>query len=269
MSSSGIKFFSSILAYGLVPLLIAAHSNKVSYLVVLDLTVWLIAVAALCYLVKAPWELWFLVKLKTKALGEGKGDRGNDKEATALKNLEYRMFYVGLLTPFLAIGGWHFLAQWFSRYGLHAMTELVHPYFVLIVGITAGLFPVHKYYTTLKNDLSVRSSSSVQQHNKDMQYMFEYIQQRQDVVDKLQMQIEAEVVKNETIRVKLEQEMKMLRKDVRALQAKKSDDARQYERRLVTVENQLEFLQLMIKEGTQKGFLDSIVPAPLKLLYKR
>jgi len=267
MSSSGVKFFSSILAYGLVPLLIAAHSNKVSYLVVLDLTVWLIAVAALCYLVKAPWELWFLAKAKTKELLQREKNGENVKEAAAdLERLEFRMYYIGMATPFLAVGGWHFLAQWIAKYGLHAMTELVHPYFILIVGIMAGLFPVHKYYTNMKNNLAVSSSATV---NKELQYMFDYIKQKQDVIDNLQLRIEAEVLKNETIRVKLEQEVKSLRKEMKMLYSKKSDDTHQFERRLLSVENQLEFSQLLLKEGTQKGFLDSFVPGPLKVLYKK
>lgn len=35
------------------------------------------------------------------------------------------------------------------------MTEIVHPYFILIVGIMAGLYPVHKFYTKMKQDLKV------------------------------------------------------------------------------------------------------------------
>jgi len=249
-------------------LLIAAYSNKVSYLVVLDLTVWLVAVAALCYLVKAPWELWFLAKAKSKAL-ESKREKGEgvEEEAHELAQIESRMFYIAMATPFLATGGWHYLAQWVEIYGLHAMTELVHPYFVLIVGIMAGLYPVHKYYSKMKSGLN---ASPIAQMNYELQSMYSYVKQSQDIVERLQRQIEMEVLKNETNRVRIEQEIKSLRKEMRMFSSKKVDETQQFERRILSLENHVEFMQLMLKEDSQKGILDSLVASnPMKLLYKK
>lgn len=135
------------------------------------------------------------------------------------------------------------LAQYVSKYGLHAMTELVHPYFVLIIGILAGLFPLHKYYTNMKNNLVVGTSST--QINSEMTNIYNYMKQRQgtilwdfesrwlfaDILDKLQRQIEAEVLKNETNRVRIEQEVKSLRKEMRNVASKKTEGIGTFRRR--------------------------------------
>jgi len=268
MTSSGFKFFSSILAYGLIPLLIAAHSNKVSYLVVLDLTVWLIAVAALCYLVKAPWELWVLAKAKAQALEERRKDGENVTAAAAeLRKIEYKMYYISMCTPFLAAGGWHFLAQFVAKYGMNAMTEVVHPYFVLMVGIMAGLFPVHKYYTKMKQNLALTHGGH---SNADIQNIYKFMKQKQETLDKLQRQIEAEVLKNETNRVRLEQEVKALRKEIRISSAKKTEEMQHFERRVINIENQVELSQILMRDTNgQKGLIDTLVSNPMKLLYTK
>eukprot|EP00026_Physarum_polycephalum_P013306 Phypoly_transcript_13692.p1 GENE.Phypoly_transcript_13692~~Phypoly_transcript_13692.p1 ORF type:complete len:233 (+),score=35.13 Phypoly_transcript_13692:117-815(+) len=220
MPSTGVKFFSSILAYGLVPLLIAAQSNKVSYLVVLDLSVWLVAVAALVYLVKTPWELWVLAKAKAKDLEEMKKSGGNvQAEMADLRQIEHRMYYIAMATPFLSTGGWHFLSQFVAKYGFNAMTEIVHPYFILMVGIMAGLYPVHKYYSKMKVDLKVSQPLIT----SEVHQMYTFMKQKQDILEKLQKQIEAEVLKNESNRVKIEREVKALRKEMLVASHNKSE----------------------------------------------
>ena len=56
------------------------------------------------------------------------------------------------------------------------MTEIVHPYFILIVGIMAGLYPVHKYYTKMKYDLKV---SQPQMLTSEMHQMYAFMKQKQ------------------------------------------------------------------------------------------
>jgi len=263
MSSS--KVFNTFLLYAIIPVFIAVYANKVSFLAAIDLVVWLAALVALFNLVKTPWELYYLAKTKSFEL-EAKKKRGGSiqQDAMELANLEIKMFYTAWATPFAAIIGWYVLAEFCGRYRLHSMTELVHPYFVLLIGIGAGFLPVQQFREKMKKRIaSVDSNEPL--------YNLLQTQTRNNAplvnADEPTRKLQEEVAACHLFNNKLDQELKLLRREMKSFAMKKNEDILKLERKVIGLENQVELMQIIRKENVnEKGILDALVTSPLKML---
>jgi len=137
----------------------AFHANNISFLVMLDICVWLVAVVSFFYLIKAPIELYFMVKTanrdrserESNILLDGDGLQRNTSDG-GLSSLETRLLFTCIGTLPLALGGWLALEEVCARYRLHTLSETVHPYFVILLVAAAASTPILDYYGTMKKE---------------------------------------------------------------------------------------------------------------------
>jgi len=185
------------------------------------------------------------------------------------------MFYVSWATPFAAIIGWYALSEFCYRYHLESMTELVHPYFVLMVGIAAGLLPILKYRERLKKRLSTMSMAPLPRPVDTappvliapLKTSTNTMPSLASITSELQKKLHGEIEECHQANNKLEHEIKALRREMKAFAISKNEEIQKLERKVIGLENQLELYQIMRNESVnEKGILDALVNTPLKML---
>jgi len=265
--------FNLFLLYGILPLFIAVISNKVSYLVAIDLAVWLGALIALFHLVKTPWEIYYLVKIKSLELEEShKRGRGGSSSSDnnhiismqkEVAELELKMYYAACATPFASIIGWYVLSEFCGRYKLNSMTELIHPYFILLIAIASGLIPIQQFRQRMKKRIT--SFAITQRINfqpdhattpldKEVYELIQSTRRNQEEDEEVHKRLAADIESTNQTNRRLEVEMKSLRREVKAFAVKKNEEIQKLERKVIGLENQIELMQIMRKENlNEKG----------------
>eukprot|EP01111_Echinosteliopsis_oligospora_P003657 TRINITY_DN1573_c0_g1_i3.p1 TRINITY_DN1573_c0_g1~~TRINITY_DN1573_c0_g1_i3.p1 ORF type:complete len:286 (+),score=59.19 TRINITY_DN1573_c0_g1_i3:151-1008(+) len=278
----------NMVLFAIIPLLVASLAKKISILVALDLSVWLVAASTLFYFMRTPWDLWYTVKNAAEEL-EMRQSNGEDIKSLAsdLRAKEFRMFCTAWVTPFIAIFGWHLIAQYLTRYNMNSMAELVHPYVIVVICLVGGGYPVQQSYIKTKHMLFFSpSDDGVSQKKKDdtrkigiaaakrevnleLSQLHSHLQTNDDQVRRLEKRIDEEFQQCLNTRTRLEQDLKILRKEVKARSSKKLDDMQQFERRIINSENQIELMHLMLSENAdkQKGILSGLIPPSLHRIY--
>jgi len=266
MGNSPMK--SKVILFGALPLSLAVYAKKVDFIVAIDVSVWLIAIIALFYVVKTPWGLYFLVRHKTEEVEE-KERRGiptSNYERDELLALANRMFIIAWVTPFVAIGGWFFIAEYFRRYNLNSMTEMIHPYLIILIGIMSGLVPVTNYYKTMKKELAVMPPSH-SETQKEIAHVQRLLRQSERKIGELTQNVHQEVDKVQQHCQRFDKEIRNLKKACKAESAAKLNEINRLERKVIGLENQVELMQILAKEGNlseQKTILEAIVPSFLR-----
>ncbi|KAM9983729.1 hypothetical protein ACTFIY_000446 [Dictyostelium cf. discoideum] len=154
--SEPLKSFQQITLFVIVPLLIAVHAEKISVTVAFDIIVWYIAISFGVYIFKTPLELYFIVKDKTRQLKENKQYYDKDsyhQKDVELYQLEWRMFIFSVLSPFLALFSWYGLEKFCMAYSLTTLSNLLHPYFIIIAGFLTSYQPIIGFMSNFKERL--------------------------------------------------------------------------------------------------------------------
>jgi len=250
-----------------VPLFGAFHANKISFLVLLDICVWLVAVVSFFYVVKAPIELYFLVKAanrdRTRRISAPENNilldvDGQQRSATdsGLSVLETRLLFTCIGTLPLALGGWLALEEICSRNKLHTLSETIHPYFVILLVAAAASGPILEFYGTMKKEVMSACSGS-DRDLKDLHRLNE-------ALEALTQRLDSHVQVTDHHIKRIVSEIKGLKKMTRCACEGASLDSR-----LVNLENQLELVELMMKERSDvsrnRSLLEMLVPNPLRM----
>jgi len=253
---------NSLLLFGVIPLFIAVYANKVDFIVAIDLSVWLLAIFALFYLVRTPWKIYFLLQTKTREVEE-KESRGVHPSATEkeeLNTLSQRMLALGWATPFLTIAGWFGLAEYCSGYNLNSMTEIIHPYVILFIGIAAGLIPVQSYYERIKKELIVPEPPQDADRDSDVvQTVLNQLVNSEGTIKQLTKNVQQEMEKMQQNSKRFDRELRLLKKACKAESEAKLSEINRLERKVIGLENQVELMHLLAKdkEIERKGLLAS------------
>jgi len=260
-----------------VPLFGAIHANNISFLVLLDLCVWLVAVVSFYYVIKAPIELYLLVKAaninrnnnshssSSRISRDYSGSLGsissnNDSSLTLLEN---RLLYTCAGTLPLALGGWLALEEVCSRYKLHAMSETIHPYFLIVVVIGASVGPILDYYRGLKKRFVTQSVGP----EHDIKELYRLLHSREDTITALSQRLDDHTQVTDHHIKRIVAEIKNLKKATRCEcdRGAVSD----LDSRLISLENQVELVELMMKEkvdiSRNRSILEMLVPNPLRM----
>ncbi|EGC38657.1 hypothetical protein DICPUDRAFT_148674 [Dictyostelium purpureum] len=147
------KSFQQIALFIIIPLLIGVHQEKISVQVAGDIIVWYIAISFGIYLFKTPLSLYFTVKEKTQLLKEQKNffDKETyNKKDYELYQLEWRLFIFSFLSPFAALLSWYGLEKFCMAYSLTTLSNLLHPYFIIIAGFVTSYQPIISFMDNFK-----------------------------------------------------------------------------------------------------------------------
>ncbi|KAN0033925.1 hypothetical protein ACTFIV_000404 [Dictyostelium citrinum] len=300
--SEPLKSFQQITLFVIVPLLIAVHTEKISVTVAFDIIVWYIAISFGVYIFKTPLELYFIVKDKTRQLKENK--QFYDKESyhqkdVELYQLEWRMFIFSIVSPFLALFSWYGLEKFCMAYSLTTLSNLLHPYFIIVAGFLTSYQPIIGFMTHFKerldsiyprltyestsglndykqyqqqqsqnkngtDDLGCSSSSSTSppqpslfassdnivnlmssQEAQFKNFVFNHTKSSEDGLrnELAQFRLEfSNYIKN------LNADNNQLKRDIRDWTSKKSNEIQKIDSRMLSLENQMELLQMLLEK---------------------
>ncbi|KAK5575733.1 hypothetical protein RB653_006867 [Dictyostelium firmibasis] len=302
--SEPLKSFQQITLFVIVPLLIAVHTEVIT--VAFDIIVWYIAISFGVYIFKTPLELYFIVKDKTRQLKENK--QFYDKESyhqkdVELYQLEWRMFIFSVLSPFLALFSWYGLEKFCMSYSLTTLSNLLHPYFIIIAGFLTSYQPIIGFMTNFRERLDSIYPRLTYEPTSDLNDFKQYQQQTNksgstddlgcssssssttsppqpqqpslfassDSIVNLMSSQEAQFknfvfnhtkssedgLRNELAQFRLEfsnyiknlnADNNQLKRDIRDWTSKKSNEVSKIESRMLSLENQMELLQMLLEK---------------------
>jgi len=241
----------------------AVYTYKLSLTVALDLAIWLLAVIGFFFLIKSPVELYLLVRTKNRELEQKKLLKLEvNEDMRALSDMEYRMFRIALAVPFASLFGWFGIEEFCRRYQLNSMTDLVQPQYMLFIALVAAIVPIHDYLQKQKHRL-VHKHTDV---STDVSQLCTLLRIQDTKVEELTTKLKQQSTLTEQIYKKFDGDVRSMRKEV-STGSVKSENLHDMERRVLSLENQVELLTILLKEKQDnKGILDMLVGRPLKAL---
>jgi len=203
----------------------------------------------LYYLIKVPINLHTLVK---KKLQTQTSSESGDRHLLNLQELLQKMMYA---MPFLVVLSWYGLDHYSIKHTFSPSTELLHPYFMVILTIALAVTPITLYAKGITEKLQ----SGVYK-KRDSGELYQRKQQHEVMVNNLKEKIEALAIANATF-AKLEQEIKLLGREARNLGNLKEERFHRFQMRVSALLNQVEILDLMTQSPSkQEGILSWLNP---------
>ncbi|KYQ89959.1 hypothetical protein DLAC_08530 [Tieghemostelium lacteum] len=300
------KSFQTVLIFVVIPLIFLVVNNKITLTTALDLIVWYLAISFGVFIFKTPYRLYWAVKDKIQFLKDRKEFMDKDSydvKYQELYMLEWKMFLVSIFSPILALFAWYGLEVFCRAYTLDSLSQLLHPYYIIVAGVVTSYQPISHFLENVSNringvylegnqyvgnndfrlsnsgsrilkgykspnrDRSDSTSSSPPLHideNLLKNFVTNQTKQSETLVNTELVQIRHEFANHLKA---LNNDLALLKRDVRDYIKKKDKENVSTEERILQLENQIELFQMVLEKDKEKSqTLFGLLKSPYKIL---